>query len=347
MTTGIPTTDVAAQGPAQFLDIARQTQAAVSQHPENYDLTGICQAVLKEVAAFHPNVPRRSTEAAAVYCATWKGQSASTYSCSGTRFPQALGGTDLFQNRTFQLRHVTAYTGYCLGRTLDGILFQPTGTSQGQSCSERARFQFSYDSSSCNPGQPDPDTTRVIQFVSTDCSTCTGKTYSTGSECRALHGHVYYLDSMLHENDSSSHDGIPYLHPDVYQSARVNGVARMVHFISDEPTANMPEGQGSQCDQNPVGAPMTKSFYDFLMCRGQVLEVFRWSRTGKQAPVLHGGRTESSAYSAVEEVSPADVPHLFNGLCDADNIHWYSNNADLQAIGKAMQCSWLRNDNDQ
>ena len=133
------------QGTAQFLDIARQTQAAVSQHPENYDLTGVCQAVLKEIAAFHPNVPRRSTEAAAVYCATWKGQSASTYSCSGTRFPQALGGTDLFQNRTFQLRHVTAYTGYCLGRTLDGILFQPTGTSQGQWCSERARFQFSYD----------------------------------------------------------------------------------------------------------------------------------------------------------------------------------------------------------
>jgi hypothetical protein len=329
---------------AQFLAEIAQHEQAIEAKPGVYDLSPVCKAVLADVVAFPQSAraassapPPAASSRAADTCTEWQVKSGAATDCQCAVPKNPLPPSPDPSLSHYPLKYVDVRTGFCLGATVDGIAFVPKGTSRGMCYAEHQHFKTTHDTSTCNAANPDPDTLHIIQFVNTQCQGCTKDTYSVGRpvqigetsttlvETRNLTGNSWYLDSL---------DGSPYLSPDGYvpvglsPTGTITSGTQRIHVINDEPTANL------RADHD---APLTKRFYDFVMCDGTVMEVFSWSRQGNRQPRWCGSsasRTMNSTYGPVQPVAIPDIPtDAKSGICNADNVDsTQAGNADMRSI---------------
>ncbi|HXW73843.1 MAG TPA: hypothetical protein VEK10_03415 [Steroidobacteraceae bacterium] len=207
--------------------------------------------------------------------------------CTNTNTP-APGQTPV------RTSHVNVYPQMCLGRTVNGILFQPQQLPQN-----------------CNQSN-----THIYQFVQTTPLTVVNSPSYLSGSCRDSSGNPisrnygqWYLDAC------PNGAGNGHLEPEV--RVTLNGVAG--NLWDDEPSGYL------------AGAPLQKQFYDYLMCGTQVVEAFTYSVKGSQPPgqqcttqsgIAKGGQQ----YSAIREL-PVTDSGLRSATCAA------MSNLETGAIG--------------
>jgi hypothetical protein len=209
--------------------------------------------------------------------------------------------------------YARVWTDYCLGVTLDGIMFELLADNPPSS---RAESTPNLD---CDVDQANPSRMHIIQFVSTYCDNAShgcGAEYPTKAGER-LYGH-WYLDD--------GGGATPCLRPD----RLVNGA----HVVTDEPSANLPNGTA-----------LTKRFTDFIMLGANVMEVIQWSRQGRANPVQRGGRQMDSTYNVSWNKTARGDQTLRNQICSFTNVPGTASNNQrsdraVEAIGRYMGCSW-------
>ena len=221
--------------------------------------------------------------------------------CTNTNTP-APGQTPV------RTSYVNVYPKMCLGRTVNGILFQPQQLPQ--SCTQ--------------------SNTHIYQFVNTTPLTVANSPGYRSASCQDSNkqplGRNYgqwYLDAC----PDSTGDG--HLVPET--QVTVNGLAG--NLWNDEPSGYV------------AGVPVEKQFYDYLMCGSQVVEAFSYTVKGsqpaaQQCTTKNGIAKGGQEYSAIRQV-PVTDPGLKSATCAAmsnPETGTISDRRAMTAIAQKLGC---------
>lgn len=311
----------------RFFAEATQRKDAVVKSPKEYDLAATCEAVLREIKAFHPLVTVPSIQprqAAARWCASFRPHScwcevpnftspSAPCSSASTVTSQALTPNSAWKGSQPPLKrpHLNVYTNMCLGTTLNGILMEPT-LPLPQGCSS-------------------PADVHVFQFVNTAPAAppAPSTTYRSGSCPGVVRNYgQWYLDACPGGQGNSA---AGYLVP---EQPVTDASGKLINIlVDDQPSA-----------YTDAGTPANKHFYDVLMCGTQLIDTFTWTIKGVSSPQAcqsgNGSRFTEGDYTDLREV-PAGDQGLQWAACSAiGNIEpgQFTQLQGLKAITTALRC---------
>lgn len=202
---------------------------------------------------------------------------------------------------------MTVIPDYCEGSTIDGIMFVPESSTVLQGANAPAACRFT-----------DMSIRQFVQTTCTDGSTTCNGVSSYPSSCHEERNFgTWYLDACA----SAGGDG-------KYGTFNKVGLA----FVgNDEPTVNIPPGLPG------AGTPLTKNFYDVVMCGNTPLYAFKWTRTGQPNPQWCKSTSgalkniTTNSYSGLGKVT-IDSTELQGAVCNIGNGAQFTNLANLRAV---------------
>lgn len=210
------------------------------------------------------------------------------------------------------------YTDYCIGNTVDGIMFVP------QAC-------------------PDGSPMHAVQFVMRTCADASDTSCASASPIVTTCG-TRTLGKWNLDKCPSTAPRTPGKCPDeYYYCPDADG------HISDEPTANA---------SPPSKSPYVLQFYDVLMCGTQVMDAFQWTRTGlpssqaqfciKPCPAgqtcpIPSIETMGGTYSNLNRVNidptmGGNMLDLKKAVCNLENGQLFPDNPLLKAVETYVGC---------
>lgn len=263
----------------RFVDEAQKVVNAVAGQPglcqSDTDFRKIGAAVVKDIKGYYPDHPHVScgtdcpqapytnpfSDPKACWCNTPNFTPPPPLSCpSPSQSTRTWVPNSAWQGRPLDLANLKIYTDYCYGRTVDGIMFLPQTTGV-PTPPETLQSEPACDAKNVH----------IRQFVYTecvdgyDCRSAEDRKLGTGPSyevsCAKRYLNTWYLDEC----------------PSTKQLTPDSSIDE-VHVISDEPTVNLPDSEGSP--------PVKKTFIDVVVCGtdNQVLGAFTWMREGVKRP---------------------------------------------------------------
>jgi hypothetical protein len=294
-----------------FVDEAQKVVNNIVSHPRlcqgNADFNRVGAAIAQDIKGFYPDHPDVDCNPPPppCQCQTPNVTGEATSSSTSNMIMQSPWPGQTLQTPKMRPA-LKVYTDYCIGRTVDGIMFVPQTVNAG-------------------PLHCDAKDVHIRQFITTTCADGNTCGQNVATTCGTRNFNTWYLDEC---QDPPVH----FLTPDSSLDPKWKGP----HVINDEPTPNIIDIPG-----NPA---LKDTFQDVIMCGpDQVLGAFTWTRTGVQDPAIpqwcsvtdeHGTRLKvmrDAPYSGVQEEDPKST-EIRNAVCAAAGDKDFVTDAGIDAI---------------